>query len=128
MSERQHAQARKIGGLGGRHDNSRRLTGALLQIIVGQQASFASGVTNNDSSLLGRLDVGLEVAPDAISYSHERKGFFIEYVAIISSQLKESFCQLVVVLLLLNSVVKSRVTKIFFPVCNEKCFQLKIEK
>jgi hypothetical protein len=115
----------KVGPLGGGEDDASCNAGALLQLFFGKESSFASGITDNDTAFLGRLNVGLEVTPDAISHRHKRKFFLVKDVAMLGSQLEESFREAIVVLLLLDRVVECRMSEVLFAIGNQKGFELK---
>jgi hypothetical protein len=91
-----------------RKDDTACYTSALLQIFFREEACLACGISDNDAAFLRRLDVGLEVTPDAISHHGKRESFLVKDVAMLSGQLEEPFCETIVVLLLLDRVVECR--------------------
>ena len=93
---------------GSGHINGGLLAGALLEVVVGDQAGLASGVANHDAALLETLDVALVVAADAVADGHEGELVLVD-VAAVGGQLQEAFGEAVVVLLLLNGVVQGGV-------------------
>jgi hypothetical protein len=107
----------------GRKDAS-RLTCALLEVVFGQETRFTSRVTHEDSALLRRLYIRLEVASDTVTDRHETEFLLVKDVSVLGCQLKELFRQAVVILLLLHRVVESRVAKVLFAVRNQKGFEL----
>jgi len=114
---------RRLGG-GWKNDASSD-SSALLKVFFREKTCLACSVSNNDAALLGRLHVGLEVATDAVTHRHKGKGFFVKDIAMLHSEFKEPLCEAVVVLLLLNSVVESRMPKVLFTIGNQKGFELK---
>jgi hypothetical protein len=99
------------------------LLGTLLQVFFRQESGLASRVSNNEASLLGRLDITLEVASNTISNRDKAKLGLIKDVAVFGCQFEQAFRELVIVLLLLDGVVESRVSKVFLSVGNEKGFK-----
>lgn len=81
------------------------LTGALFEVVVGDQPGLASSVANHDAPLLETLDVALVVAADAVADGHEGELVLVEDVAAVGGQFQEPFGEAVVVLLLLDGVV-----------------------
>ena len=112
--------------LGGR-DNASFLARTLFQIIFREKTRLARGISHEDASLLGRLDVGLVVAPDAIADGDEGELVLVEDVAAVGGQLQEPFGEAVVVLLLLDGVVQGGVTKVLVAVGDEELFELLVE-
>ena len=98
-----------VGYSVGWHHDATRLARALLQIIVGEETCFASSITNNHTSFLGGLNIGLEVTPNAVTYCDKREGFFVKYITVIGGKFKKPLGKLVVILLLLDCVVEGRV-------------------
>jgi len=94
------------------------------QLLICQQSSLTSGVTHENSSFLGRLDHRLVVAANSVADRDKLEFALIKHVSMICSKLQESFCQLVVVLLLLDSVVESRVAQVLFAIGNKELFKL----
>lgn len=92
----------------GREDYTPCNTGALLQILFREEACLACGISDNDAAFLRRLDVGLEVTPDAISHHCKGESFLVKDVAMLGGQLEEPFRKAIVVLLLLDRVVECR--------------------
>lgn len=68
--------------LGGEDDTPCN-TGALLQILLREEACLACGISDNDAPFLRRLYVGLEVTPDAISNHRKGESFLIKDVAML---------------------------------------------
>jgi hypothetical protein len=91
-----------------------------LKFCWGKDASFASGIAKNNTSLLGGLDVALVVAADAITDSDKSKFFVIEGISMICSKVQKSLCQAVIVMLLLDGIVQSRMTQVLFSIGNQK--------
>lgn len=96
----------------------------LLQLGGSQNTRLSRCVAQNDSSLLGGLDVALVVAADAVSDGDEAKFVFVEAVSMICCKIQKPLCQSVVVLLLLQRVVQSRMAEVLFPIGNQEGFQL----
>lgn len=96
-----------------------------LEVVLVQQSRLSCRIPHEDTPLLGGLDVRLVVATDAIADRNERELFLIKVVAVLRGDLQQPICESVVVLLLLDRVVESRVSKILFSVRNEEVLELK---
>jgi hypothetical protein len=103
-------------------------TGRFLKFCWGKDTSFAGGVAKNNTSLLGGLDVALVIAADAITDCDKRKFFFIEDISVICSKVQKSLCQAIIVLLLLNGVIQSRMPQVLFSIGNQKGLQFCVIK
>jgi hypothetical protein len=79
----------------------------LLQVFLVQKSCLSCCVSHEDSALLRRLHVGLEVAPNAITDSHVRKVARIENVAMKRAKLQQFVRETIIVLFLLDCVVES---------------------
>jgi hypothetical protein len=108
--------------------NGRFLSGRLFELIRGQETGFSSGISNDNASLLGGLDIRLEVASNAVADRDKRELDIIKDISMLGSQLQQALREPVVVLLLLDGVVESRMAEVFFPVGNEKGFQLRAKQ
>jgi len=85
---------------------------------------FGFGVTHYNASFLRTLHVTLVVASNTIPDSNEVEARFVKDVIVSSCNLKQTFCEAVVEVLLLSSVVQSRMTKIFRAISNEEFLEL----
>lgn len=106
------------------HSHGVNLVVDVLQVVLRQEPRLACGVAHEDASFLGRLDVGLEVATDSVADRGEGELGSVKEVAVVRGKLEQSLGELVVVLLLLDGVVKGRVTEVLFPVGDEELFEL----
>lgn len=95
--------------------------------MLGEQPRLAGRVPHEDPSLLGRLDVRLEVAPDAVSDGNEIELVRVEDVPVGRGELQQAVGEAIVVLLLLHRVVERRVTQVLLPVGDEELFKLLME-
>lgn len=109
---------------GAGHIDGSLLAGTLLEVVVGDQASLAGGVADDDAALLKTLDVALVVAADTIADGHEGELVLVEDVAAVGGQLEEPFGEAVVVLLLLDGVVQGGVAQVLVTVGDEELFEL----
>ena len=64
-------------------DDATWLLKGIFKVVVRKEASLLGSITNNDPSLLGGLNVGLEVTSDTISDSDKRKRLLIEYISML---------------------------------------------
>jgi hypothetical protein len=96
----------------------------LFQVFLIQKSCLSCRVSHEDSALLRGLDVGLEIAPNAITDSHVGKVAGIENVAMESAELQQFVRETIIVLLLLNRVVECRVTKVLFAIGHQETFEL----
>ena len=110
--------------LGTLDDGSHITRSSRLQFLFIEQPRFSSGISHEHSALLGGLHVGFEVASDSIANSHVGKVARIKEVTMLSSQLKQFIGKPIVVLLLLDRVVESRVAEVLLAVRNQETFQL----
>ena len=108
---------------GRRNNDLSFLFGTLFQIFFRQESSLASRVSNNETTFLGRLDITLEIASNPISHRDKAKLGVIKDVAVFGCQFEQAFRELVIVLLLLDCVVESRVSKVLLSIGNQKGFQ-----
>ena len=99
------------------------MLGTFLKFFLRQESRLASGIANNDPSLLGRLHVGLEVTSDAVSDRNKVELLFIKDVSVFGSKFQQALSELVVVLLLLEGVVERRVAEVFLSIGHEKGFE-----
>jgi hypothetical protein len=53
----------------------------IFEVVFRKETSLLGSIANNDPSLLGGLNVRLEVASDAISDSDKRERLLIEYIS-----------------------------------------------
>jgi hypothetical protein len=98
-------RASELGG-----DYLTRFSKALLEVLFGQKASFASSISHENATLLGGLYVRLVVASNAVTNSNKAEFLLFKKVAMFGRQLKQSVGQPIVVLLLLYRVVQGGVT------------------
>lgn len=96
--------------------------GGLLQLIGRQETRFSSSIANDDAPLLGRLDIRFEVASNPVSDRDEGKLNVVKDIAVLASQFQQTLRETIVVLLLLDSVVKSRMAQVFLSIGNEEGF------
>jgi hypothetical protein len=99
------------------------LFGTLFEIFFRHEPRLASGISNNKTTFLGRLDIGLEITSNTISYRHKAKLGVIKDVPVFGSEFEQAFREFVIVLLLLDRLVESRVSKVFLSIGNQKGFQ-----
>ena len=66
-----------------RHIDSGLFAGTLLEVIVGDQPSLASSISNHNASLFQALDVALVVAADSVADGNEREFVLIKDVAAV---------------------------------------------
>ena len=99
---------------------------ALLELFRSYQPSFSCSIATYDPAFLHTLHVALVVATDAISDCDKREVSVVKGIAMLSSKLDHALSELVVVLLLLHSVVESRMSEVFFSVGYEKLLKLAI--
>lgn len=107
-----------------RRDDGSVFSRALFEFVLVQKAGLASGVSHENATFLGALDKALVVTANAIADRHEAKIPGVKNVAVFSSKLQQSFRKTVVVLLLLECVVESGVTKVLLAISNEKLLEL----
>jgi len=108
-----------------RGDDGGVLSHTLLELILVQEACLASSVTHEDASFLGALDKALVVATDAISDCYKTEILGVKNIAVLGSELQQTLCETVVVLLLLKRVVQGRVTKVLLAVGNEELLEFR---
>lgn len=77
---------------------------------------FSCGVPDNNTSFLHTLDVGLVVASNPISNSHEREFGIVEAIATLGGQLDHTKCETIVILPLLHGVVEGTVSEILLAI------------
>mmetsp|Transcript_10051 Transcript_10051/g.27538 ORF Transcript_10051/g.27538 Transcript_10051/m.27538 type:complete len:248 (+) Transcript_10051:1243-1986(+) len=108
------------GSMRSGHDDVSLLLSALLEIFLGEQSRLAGGIADDDASLLGGLDVGLEVAADPVSDGDEGEVSVVEDVSVIGGELQEPLREAVVVLLLLDRVVECGMAEVLFAVGDQE--------
>ena len=111
--------ARLLLLVGSSRENNLVLGGCnLLELVLVNQTGATGGITNDDTLLLTALDEGLVEAADAIADNHKVKSPFVKDVTVFGCELDEAHGKLVVVVLLLDGVVESRVAEIFGTIGN----------
>jgi hypothetical protein len=101
---------------------------AAFRSFVIQEARLSSRIAHQNPSLLGALNKALVVTSDAIAYRDEAKLSFIKHVAKLRRNFEKIICQAVVVLLLLERVVESRVAEVLLTIRDEKVLELEVNK
>jgi hypothetical protein len=119
---------RDTSSLVGADDDAIVFIHAAFRSFVIEEARLSSSIAHQNSSLLGALNKALVVTSDAIAYRDEAKLSFIKHVAEFRRDFEKIICQAVVVLLLLERVVESRVAEVLFTIRDEILLELEVNK
>jgi hypothetical protein len=110
----------------GANDDAIVFIDAAFQSFVIQEARLSSSIAHQNTSLLGALDKALVVTSDAIAYRDEAKLSFVKHVAELRRNFEKILCQMVVVLLLLERIVESRVAEVLLTIRDQKLLELEV--
>ena len=122
------ARTREVASSSSILDVAREPLALAVATLLGQEAGLPGRVAHQYAALLGGLHVGLVVAPDPIPNGDKDKLLLIKDVPVLRCQFQKPFRETVIVLLLLDRVVESRMPKVLLPIENQELLKLRETK
>lgn len=103
------------------------LVRALLHLLIGQESCFSSSISHQNTPLLGRLNEGLVVTTNSVA-NRDKTKLCTEHITMFGGEFQQAFGKSVVVLLLLQCIIESRIMQILFSIGDQELLELKTKQ